>query len=354
LHHPQNQLTTPTTPSRIRHIAGQFRLDSDSLSRALALSGAQPTRATFAHAAARFLLIAGTALIVAGVTAFFAFNWADLGRLAKFGLIEAGLAAAVVFAWRQGIDSPSGRAALFGAGFLVGVLLAVFGQAYQTGADPYGLFLGWGALILGWAVIGRQPGLWLLMAVLGNLTVALYWAQVLHPPEEMFSEIGQVFGPLAWLGFLLSDFRLAQIIFALDGAFLVAWEIGARRGVAWMGGRWLPRLLAFFAVAAIADASLLVIFDGPRYVSSPGALATPGGLLVFCALALWYYRTVQHDLFMLAVSLLALIVVFSAFCARYLVTGFDGSLLLSLLLLAQMAGTTAWLRHVSRSWRKAA
>ena len=43
----------------------------------------------------RFLLAFGAALIVAGVTAFFAYNWAGLHKFGKFGLIEAGIIAGV-------------------------------------------------------------------------------------------------------------------------------------------------------------------------------------------------------------------------------------------------------------------
>ena len=78
---------------------------------------------------------------VAGITAFFAWNWADLGYMVKFALIQSGVAGTALLAWRLGIDSIGGSASLFSSAFLVGVLFAVFGQVYQTGADPYGLFI---------------------------------------------------------------------------------------------------------------------------------------------------------------------------------------------------------------------
>ena len=52
----------------------------------------------------------------------------------------------------HGLDAVAGRISLFATAFLSGILLAVFGQVYQTGADPYGLFLAWALLILPWAV----------------------------------------------------------------------------------------------------------------------------------------------------------------------------------------------------------
>jgi uncharacterized membrane protein len=46
----------------------------------------------------------------------------------------------------------------------VGVLQAVFGQIYETGADSYVLFLIWALLIIGWVAIGGYAPLWLLLA----------------------------------------------------------------------------------------------------------------------------------------------------------------------------------------------
>ncbi len=321
--------------------------------RALALSGAVPDHGAFAQATSRFLMLAGTALIIAGVAAFFAFNWAELHRLAKFALIEGGIVAAVFLAWRQGLDHLAGQAALFGAGFLTGVLLAIYGQTYQTGADPYGLFLGWAALILGWAVIGQQAGLWLLLAVLVNLALVLYWGQVLHPPEAWIEDLAHVFGPASWIGYLLSDFRLAQLVFSLNGALLIAWEFGTRRGVAWMRGRGFPRLITLFALAAISDAALLLIFTSEFRGADRLPIVAPILFAAFVAAALWYYRAVERDLFILAVALLAVIVVVTAFVARVL-DGFDAFLALSVLVVAQTAGAAAWLRRVARSWRAAA
>jgi uncharacterized membrane protein len=352
-HDRKDPLAVTATAARARQIAGQLRLNEDAFARALALSGAVPDRVAFAQATSRFLMLAGTALIVAGVAAFFAFNWAELHRLAKFALIEGGIVAAVFLAWRQGLDRLAGQAALFGAGFLTGVLLAIYGQAYQTGADPYGLFLGWAALILGWAVIGQQAGLWLLLAVLVNLTLALYWGQVLHPPAAWVEDLAHAFGPASWIGYLLSDFRLAQLVFGLNGVLLIAWEFGTRRGVAWMRGRGFPRLIALFALAAIADAALLLIFTSEFRGADRLHVVAPVLFAAFVAAALWYYRVVERDLFILAASLLAVIVVATAFAARFLPGDFDAFLALSVLVVAQTAGAAAWLRRVARSWRMA-
>ncbi|MDH4072888.1 MAG: DUF2157 domain-containing protein, partial [Gammaproteobacteria bacterium] len=200
-------MTAPTLQAghaRLHELASELAFTEAAYERAFELAGFRPDANSWRNGLSRFLMALGTALIVAGITAFFAWNWADLGHFQKFGLIQAGIVAAVIATWRFGIDSLPGGASLFAAAFLVGVLFAVYGQVYQTGADPYGLFLAWGLLILPWAVVGRQQGLWLLVVVLWNLALVMYWTQVLDPPEGIWLVL-QLLGPLFWLGALVTD-----------------------------------------------------------------------------------------------------------------------------------------------------
>ncbi len=122
----------------------------------------------------RLLLATGSALIVAGIVYFFAFNWASIPAFAKFGMIEGLLAVGVLATWRTGLHRTSGKVMLTACSALVGVLLAVYGQVYQTGADAWQLFAGWAALITGWALIGGFAPLWALWIVLVNVAVYQY------------------------------------------------------------------------------------------------------------------------------------------------------------------------------------
>ena len=163
-------LTRPATSARLRQIAMQLRWRPLVYRRALQLVGVPPDAERWRQLAERFLLLFASLMICTGIAALFAYNWAELDRFVKFGAIEIGILGCVALAWYRGLDALSGQSALFGASALVGLLLAVYGQTYQTGADPYGLFLSWALLILGWAIIGRQPGIWMLMVILANLS----------------------------------------------------------------------------------------------------------------------------------------------------------------------------------------
>ncbi|HEX7718733.1 MAG TPA: DUF2157 domain-containing protein, partial [Woeseiaceae bacterium] len=252
------QTGTPATHGSVHDLAVALALDDAAYRRAVDLARLVPDRRDWLRYFDHFLVAVGTLLIIAGITAFFAWNWADLHHMAKFALIQAGMVAAVLIAWRLQLDSIGGRASLLAAAFLVGVLFAVFGQVYQTGADPYGLFLVWAVLILPLAMIGRQPGLWLLFQLLLNLTLILYWIQVLHPPEGWW-QVSQLLGPLVWLATTVMDSRLASWLFALNASAIVIWELAANRGIDWLQGRTYPRVLALLALYTVLGPTIVLV-----------------------------------------------------------------------------------------------
>ena len=343
----------PASYSNVQESAEQLRLSASAYRRALELAGLNPARDDWLQHIDRFLLSAGAILIVAGITAFFAWNWPELGHISKFAIIQAGILVAVLGAWRLGLDSPGGRVALAAAAFLVGTLLAVFGQVYQTGADPYGLFLAWAALILPWAVIGRQAGIWLLWQVLLNLTVIMYYTQVLNPPDGWW-QLAQLLGPLVWLGPTVTDSTRAASLFVLNITSLAVWEFGARRRTSWMQGTLFPRLIALAALVIVLIPTVIIILaaglDGKTGLSA----ISPVLLFIAVAAALYYYRHRRQDLFILTCSLFAVIMVVTSLFIHAM-PGDGGSLLiLAVLVIVQVAAAAWWLRRVAQGWEKPA
>lgn len=337
------------TTRRLKHIANELNLSVAAQQRAFALAGLKPDHASWLQFIDRFLLVAGAALTLVGVMAFFAYNWADLHKTVKFVLIEGALVAAVVVAYFKGRDKLSGKAALFAAAVLTGILLAVYGQTYQTGADPYGLFLTWAIIITGWVLVGRNPGLWLLLLVLVNLLLLLYWTQLVHP-EDWSRGLATELGPFAGITYSLTDFSLAQWLCALNAFALIAWEFFRKREHPWMHGRTFPRIIAIFALVPIVVSTWIFIFTmgaeyywGIRYIS-------PVFFAIFTAVALYYYSKKFLDMFILSVSLLALIVIVTSVLARVIHSGFEMFFLLSILVIAQSAAAAHWLRKVKKSW----
>src|SRR3954466_3346385 len=129
---------------------------------ALRAAGLLPSPAEWRTMLGRLSLWVETVAMAAALIFFFAFNWDDLGRFAKFGLVEAAVLAALLACWRVPFDGGPGKAILLLLSLLTGALLALAGQVYQTGADTYELFAYWAVLILPWVLVSRFSPLWLL------------------------------------------------------------------------------------------------------------------------------------------------------------------------------------------------
>lgn len=134
-----------------------------------------------------FLLSLGVGFTAAGVLFFFAYNWADLHKFAKLGLIEVLLIATTLFAIYPKLDKTLRRFILTAAALLVGVLFAVYGQIYQTGANTYDFFLAWTLCITIWVIAARFAPLWLLYLLLINVTLILYSMQVAWEWSSLFT-----------------------------------------------------------------------------------------------------------------------------------------------------------------------
>lgn len=159
-----------------------------------------PTRERWALFLRDWFLVFGVLLLVAGVIVFGAYNWQALPRLQKLGILQLLIAGAWMGSRLRHPDSVEGHCLLWAASLLVGALLAVFGQIYQTGADAYSLFLGWSLLITPWCLAGRSNLLWLTQATLLNVALVLFWQQRMGAESEFFALTYAAFnGGLAFL-----------------------------------------------------------------------------------------------------------------------------------------------------------
>lgn len=133
-----------------------------------------------------FIISLGVGFTVAGIVFFFAYNWADLHRFVKIGLSQGVLIATTIVALLPKINENIRNIILTGASVLVGVLFAVFGQIYQTGANAYDFFLAWTVFVSIWVLVSKFSPLWLLYLVLINTTFILYSQQVAKDWSEVF------------------------------------------------------------------------------------------------------------------------------------------------------------------------
>lgn len=304
----------------------QGRIAPDRLRAALEISGALPDAADWRLFLDRLLLWMGVVMLASAAIFFFAFNWAEMGRLAKIGLAQLALAGALVFVWRLGLDRAAGKSALLAAALLVGALLALIGQIYQTGADPWELFAAWAAAILPWALLARLPALWVLWLALLNLALSLYF---------------QTFGML-W-GMLFAPEKLMWLLFGLNTGALVVWEALAFGGLGWLRERWSVRILATASGALITALAVFDLLDWNK--------SSHWGLPVWLAWIVAAYAAYRHlikDVYVLAGGVLSVIVVLTTLIAKQMRFSDAGSFLfLGLLVIGLSAAGGYWLKHVA-------
>jgi uncharacterized membrane protein len=160
--------------SDLDRVAREFNLDEAAVATALDLSGGRPDPAAWRTFGVRVLNAAGFASLGAGAIFFVAANWQEFGVAGRFVLLQVAFAGSVALAWWRAPPDPIATAAIALATLLIGGLLALFGQTYQTGADVFELFLTWAALALPFALGGRSGAVWAIWWVVLNIAFALY------------------------------------------------------------------------------------------------------------------------------------------------------------------------------------
>lgn len=161
----------------IHLISKHSNLSENGIAKALR-ENVYPDSASWQKFVRLFVLTLGIGFTVSGIVFFFAYNWADLHKFIKLGLIESLIVVTTAIVLLPIITNTTRSIILTGSSVLVGVLFAVFGQIYQTGANAYDFFLVWTLFITLWVLISNFAPLWLLYLLLINATLILYDQQV--------------------------------------------------------------------------------------------------------------------------------------------------------------------------------
>lgn len=313
----------------MRAVARGVPLSDSALERGLAIATESPDAVAWRVFLSRALLALGAALCLAGVFCFVAFNWDRVGRFGKFGVLALAIVASALFAWRA-IPKLTGEVALLAAAGLVGAMLAVFGQTYQTGADPYGLFGVWLLIILPWVVASRLSALWIVALALLDTTVILYWTQVIGLRETRNG---------VWMPLVLG---------VVHCALLALWEWQRRRPSPWLTERWAQRLIGVACVVPLWVTAAVFVM-GAREGGTAAAL----GFALFLsavALALQYYGRVKRELFMVTIAVVAAMMLGTLLAGRIMFQTLHMGLIGGFLL----AGLVVWQITLGLNWYRSA
>jgi uncharacterized membrane protein len=245
----------------------------------------------------RLLLGLGTLLLLAGVVFFFAFNWQRLSPLEKLGAIQVGIMLALAITGWRGLDSGGGRAALGAAAVLCGVFLVVLSQLRQSGGDPWELFAFWGLLILPWILLARSPVLWILWWAIANLTIALFWSQVMVQ---------------SWADDALAPLAALAVFNALS---LLVYERGNRQNLPELAAPWLRHLFLFVTLvcSTLPAGALIVQLGGPLHETSVIAALLLATIWIFGGR---YYVRLEPNILAIGMGLFSICVVVLCLVAR--------------------------------------
>jgi uncharacterized membrane protein len=312
--------------NQIIELIEQGAIPTDKVGAALTATKVAPDGKDWRTFIDHLLLWLGGLALAFAVMFFIAFNWDEIGRFAKFGLVEGLIVLAIVAYCNFDAHTVTSKVSLLVATILLGVLLALYGQTYQTGADPWQLFFNWALLMLPWALIGRFPAIWIVWVVLINTSIVLY-----H----------QTFRGALWMMFD-SETGMLWMAFFFNTLALVIWESLAERW-SWLSERWAIRLLAVGSGLPVAWLALHSIFE-LRETNDLSVLVWA----IWLALIYFVYRRIRPDLFMLAGGCLSGITISVSFMGKHMLKNGDAGafLFLAMLVIGMGAGAAFWLKNV--------
>jgi len=261
----------------------------------------------------------GTGFTVSGIIFFFAYNWANLNKFAKIGIVEVLLIAATIMAVFPKIKEPVKNTILTAASVLVGVLFAIYGQIYQTGANAYDFFLVWTIFVSIWVLVSNFAPLWLLYLVLINTTIILYSQQVAKDWSEVF---------------------ICSLLFIINLAFLCASLVLKKKNIP----NWFLYIIALAAASFATIGMVIGIFDKHQ----PSFLILGALVAIVYGLGIWYGLKTKSG-FYLAVIPFSIIIIISALLINTADTE-QMFLIISLFIIISVTLTIRNLINLQKKW----
>jgi uncharacterized membrane protein/uncharacterized membrane-anchored protein len=261
----------------------------------------------------RSFSLAGVVLFLTGLAMFLAWNWPAMPKILKFALFElvfglcAGLA---IWRWR----SESRAYWLLGAGISTGLLLALFGQIYQTGANAWELFRLWTLVVLPLFLLTRSVALGLLLWLTGSLWVALYSVGDAFNLELMY--YGESF-------FLRSDSLIYQQVACWVFCELLHQLTLKLNWAVFDPLRWLTRFMGAVSLSVIT-LKLAVLLTMSGYYNSghmfDGFLHSNALLIYLAALVIIFivYYKKKPDLFFISLAVFSVTILLTTMLLRVL------------------------------------
>ncbi len=271
-------------------------------------------------------LALGTTLTLSGIVFFFAYNWDYLHKFSRMGLIGASLVFLVCLTVIPRLSGYIRNATLTAASVMVGVLFAVYGQIYQTGANAFDFFLAWALFTAMWVVVSRFAVLWLLYFTLLNTTWFLYVGQVAP---------GRV-----------SDYGLI-VATVMNFCFLIAVHARPRFFNSYSGS---PGWLAY--CLSVASAAIAVISFGSALSGPDLRIRLSAASLLIAALSVFLFNKGMRARNLFYTSLVCVVLLFTGILlAEKLIEGKNALIVDILFVTVALYGMVSYLLRLNKSWK---
>ena len=237
----------------------------------------------------RLLMFIGSILILSGVIYFFSFNWAQISSIAKLLIVELMISASIVCAYIFSLKKVTGQLFLFAASIFVGLFFVVLGQVYTSDSPAFLLFLSWSILIIGWTLISNFSPQWVLLILLVNIFLTIWWNEWVSPSNEM-------------------EFIIYILLMIFNGFILGLREYFASdKKMKWLRFRWIRILLTFliFPIMLIPILTFIISINEATISIILSCVVGIFGHIVFY----YVYRYKFKDLLVLAVTALSICIV---------------------------------------------
>ncbi|MEZ5471869.1 MAG: DUF2157 domain-containing protein [Marinicella sp.] len=301
--------------------------------KALELAGERPSGTAWLQFSKQVLISLGLLSLAIGVVFFFAYNWNELGRSFKFMILQLLLVMTFLAYFLKSGNKVLAQALLLAGVIVLGALLALFGQTYQTGADPWQLFATWAVMILPLVIFAKSEALWVFWALLTNTGLTLY--MYVNP---------------SFFGMVFLSRQIPWLYLVVNGLLLVLLEWLSNKQAPQkvsLTYRWAAQVVGLAVLYALTMIAMEVVWRNDNQFIS--------GLLYLVAMSGFfaYYRFVKKDLMLLTGWCLALIIFILALLAETVFSHMDagGMLLMALTLIGLTTVAVTWIKKTHEQFK---
>ncbi len=214
-------------------------LSEENLNEALKIFDTYDNRKDEMKEYQKMYLFIGISLLLSSVFYFVAYNWREIHDYGKFSIVLLLMTLSLIV-YLLKIKELYRKLGLFSLGFLIGILFALFGQVYQTGADSYVLFITWSLGILPMTLVSRSYLMYLLLFITSTIGASILIGKlggvyafsiisnlipllimIIFDKQKKSFKGKEVFRGTIGILFIIYHF-LANVYYAITGPFIIS------------------------------------------------------------------------------------------------------------------------------------